>query len=163
MSEWKEEWFDTKAKEKIYWCFVRPATEEELKPIRQNWEEYNSQQEEDDKILWEDYGDYLERDIMNVLERPKTEEEWKKAVLCIEQDGGREGLICFYENGFEIPIIEDGDDDFSDYTKLRILNLVMLGYVPEETISLMFRNFLTNYYTDNGKITDEEFKKLNKL
>lgn len=161
---WKMGWVDSKTQEKIYWAFVRPATDEELKPIKKEWEEYNDcQTEEDDKVLWDDWGDHEERDIMNVLEKAKTNDEFKKSVLMMELDNGAEGMVAFSSNRWDIPTFEEEDYELSDYSKLRILNLVSLGYLDGDIVNWLFRNKLMNELTDKGKISDEEFKLLNSL
>ena len=162
--EWKNGWIDEVNGEKVYWCFLRDKTEEELKEVKKEWEESNALCDcDDDKLLFEDWCDNQDYDVRHFLEKPKTDEEWNKSVLCIECDKGAEGMYCFSENPYDIPTIEDGDESFSDYTKLRILNLVMLGHLESIVLDWMFRNWLMNYITDNGKITDEQFKELNKL
>jgi hypothetical protein len=163
LKEWQKEWIDEKTGEKIYWVYVRDANTTELEETKKEWEEYNECQEEDDKVLWEDWGDHEERDVLHYVEKAKTKEDFDKSILVMEVDGCVEGFLAFENNAWEIPTFEDEDCELSDYTKLRILRLVSLGYIEGEIINWLFRNYLMNYIIDNGNITDEQINELNKL
>lgn len=163
VEEWQESWEDEASGEEIYWAYIRPKNEEELKEVKKEYEEYKvvAGEKAVDFELW---AECEEADVMNVLERPKTKEEFEKSALLINIEGGNEGAYAFKKDAWDIPSFEEADDwELSDYSKLRILNLVTEGYLDQEIVCWIFRNDLMNQLTDNGKISDEEFTKLNKL
>lgn len=165
VDSWKESWIDETSGEKIFWGIIRQKTEEELKEVKKEWEEYNATKEKDiDKISFETWAECEESDVLHVLEEPKTEDDWHKAALLINIDGGFEGCYAFKQNFHDVPSFKEADDfELSDYSKLRILNLVTQEYLGEEVVSWIFRNDLINELTDKGKISDEEFIKINHL
>lgn len=164
VEEWQKSWIDETSGEKIYWAIIRPKTEEELKKVKEEYEEYNASQDEGDKTDFETWTETQDYDVLNILEEPKSEEDWEKAGLIINIEGGYEGAYAFKRNFHDIPDWREADDwELSDYSKLRILNLVTEGYLDDEIVCWIFRNDLINQLTDKGKISDEEFAEINKL